>query len=239
MRRYPAVAVVVVVVVGIGIGVGEIRAGVAINEATGTIFYQPNDPVFEGGTRTYTPKIPGGDKLAFLKGLVSQDSVIESSGTFAIDVHTFIDADVNQPAPDSRAAFEMTFTTEQPLRYRFSASLAEQGPQFFQAKLDDVTASAALDAFGNGTGTMPFNPDTGMFGSFADEGTLAAGEHTLLLEAIASQGKSGARSSAGTASLVVQAIPLPPAVGPGIVMLAVLGTATAIARMRRTRAARL
>jgi hypothetical protein len=147
-------------------------AGIAITNATGTITYAPSAGLFEGGTRTYTPSIPGGDKLVFLQGQVSQDSVLESNGTFAIDAKTLIDSNVAQPAPDSSSTFEMTFTLDQPMRYHFRAELIDQGPQSFQAKLDDITGSAFYDSQGNGTGTLPFDVDTGTFGAFVNEGTL-------------------------------------------------------------------
>jgi hypothetical protein len=231
--------VVAVFVVKIGLSPSDAQAGIAVTKATGTVFYEPfgnsEDP--QGGTRTYTPKIPGSDDLVFLNGHVSQDSVGKASGGFSIDVRTIIDSNVTfgfgGPPPDCQSTFEMTFTTDKPVRYRFVASLIDQGPMFFRAKLDDITADARYDSLGQTSGSIPNDPDQGTFGTFLDEGTLAPGAHAFSVEAFGGENKGGAGGTAGTATLVVEAIPLPPAVGPGLAMLATLASVISFGRAHR------
>jgi hypothetical protein len=62
---------------------------------------------------------------------------------------------------------------------------------------------------------------------------LAAGGHKFSVEAFGGELKGGADGTAGTATLVVEAVPLPPAVGPGLVTLATLAGVIGIARSRR------
>jgi hypothetical protein len=213
--------------------VSEARAGIVVTDATGAIFYESQTPVFEGGTETYTPQIPGSDQLRFLEGEVGQTSSRDGSGRLTVRARTLIDSNVGSgSAPDCRASFEMTFTSDLPLQYRFTASLLDQGPLGFVAKVDDITGSAFYDAFGNGTGSLPFDENTGQFGEFVSEGTLPAGSHTFSLDAVGAQGRSVGLSTAGTATLEVVAIPLPPAAWSALTTLGAIGAAAA-ARVRR------
>jgi hypothetical protein len=193
-----------------GLTASEARAGIVVTTAGGDISYGTAPGEFS----FYNPVIPGRDELVFRKGQVSQDSAFKAGGGFVINVRTLIDSDIGADPHHCRTGFEMRFTIDQPMRYRFTASLIDQDSFEFAARLDGSIASLFRDSAGNPVSSIPLDPDTGKYGTFVEEGILALGsgdtkddEHGFFVEAIGDEFKGAAARAAGTATLELQPIP--------------------------------
>jgi hypothetical protein len=222
---------------------GVAAAGiVAVNSAKGSIvfdFTPPTDPPTPT-SHTFDATIPGSDTVNFTEaftggnGSVSYNFPTTNAQTLSGSAETAINT--NGEAPDATSSFDLRFTSDVPVHYRFTATVPFS-PQSFRANLDGIVADAHFDSLGNGSGSIPFDEQTLTFGEFVREGTLPAGDHQFALLSTAFAGKTGGGDSAGNATVQISAVPLPPAAWSALsVMAGVAGWH--VVRLRRPVAGR-
>ena len=215
---------------------GVSAAGIVVTRAEGliSIDVDPPQPDVTGPTeRTFNADVPGSDTVDFTEnftggnGRVAYDVEQPDANTLRGDFEARIDT--TGFAPDGRSQFLLEFTSDLPIRYRLTAE-TDGTPRFFAARLDGVEATAITSALGDLSGTIPQDPPGVVFGRFEREGTLPAGDHRFLIEAVGLSGRSGGEGSAGFASFEAVAVPLPPAAWAALSVMGGMGAAQAVRR---------
>jgi hypothetical protein len=214
---------------------GVAAAGIAVTSATGSIAIditpptQPPTP----NSKMFDATIPGSDTVDFTEsftggnGNVSYNFPTATANALSGSASTAINT--AGTAPDGTSGFDLRFTSDVPVHYRLTATVPFS-PQSFRANLDGVVADAHFDSLGNATGSIPFDESTGNFGEFVREGTLPAGDHQFALLSTAHAGKTGGGNSAGSATLEVTAVPLPPAAWTALSVMAGAAACHAVRR---------
>jgi hypothetical protein len=227
VRAQGLAAIAALISITLAIGSRPARAGIAVTKASGSISVDINVPT-EPPTpnrRDFTATVPGSDVIDFTEsfsggtGRVAYDVKQPNSRVLKADVEARIST--TGIAEDGLSQFFIEFTSNRPLHFRFAAKPVDFGPQFFEAKLDDIVANARISALGDVSGTIPFD-EGGVFGEFVREGTLPAGSHRFSIDSAATSSRSGGGGSAGVASFEVNAVPLPPAVWSAVIVLGTL-----------------
>jgi hypothetical protein len=189
-----------------------------------------------------------GDDPLGSRGLGRVDYAMSDTGdgaTFRAEVSTETEG---APISDgSSTSFSLSFTTDRALNYDYRADTGGGRP--FTVAFDDFSASAEVDVFGNLSGDWPGPRDPNgntqiSFDEIHRTGVLAAGTHTLSVEAVAGLERDTGGGSNGSFNLVLTPaddggptptpVPLPAAVWPG---LAALGGVFGVTQARKRRAA--
>ena len=142
----------------------------------------------------------------------------DAGGSFDVDLSTRHDSAATG-AGWSR--FSISFTTDRPLRYRFTAGGI--GSEFGVA-LDDYSATGFIDVFGDISGDWPgpVDPNDGVqygFDAISRQGVLAPGVHLLSGDAGAGTSRDGGGDANLSFRLVLTPVPEPAAL-PGVAWLA-------------------